>query len=506
MSLEQIEQEIEALESQLLQLKARRNMFTPLARLPAEILGRILYFAQVPSRANEDDDRYLKSPLVILIYDRRWTEYTLVCKRIRSVALETPILWTFVELDFSRPPTAWTEICVKRAKECPLEIYAPVEYVLNGPGAPSQLLVKYLGRARSLISSMTRKIRKSLRTWHIAALTTPMPLLEEMYCDMPEINLNADFMGGSCSSLLKLYLGAVTFSHYESTPDFSALRILVFAMSSETHEIRQFITLFNHTPRLEALSVDTSLGDITINANDVLAPVSLPHLHTFHLVTSFDVIPAFTSIIPIPHDKLGIELNDVPFRLPVPELYTYMSRFWSNVAGNRPFPSGIAQWICDDECHITIGSAFTLEPDDASLGPCLFLYFSAHPAITPGIAPQLLELVDIIYVEGPNRHRSSGEALHALVDSPVRYLVVRNGEQMSDLPWGLANWVRERARAGRPLETATFMACKHHESEESLWAYAEMLRRNNLVRHVVWEGLPGRQSTASPSRYESERW
>jgi hypothetical protein len=92
LDINQLDQEIAALERQLIDLKARRNLLVPFCRLPLEILVRMLYFAQV---ASPDDRNQIKTPWID--FNRRWTECTRVCRRLREIALETPSLWTFIE-------------------------------------------------------------------------------------------------------------------------------------------------------------------------------------------------------------------------------------------------------------------------------------------------------------------------------------------------------------------------------------------------------------------------
>jgi hypothetical protein len=91
-----------------------------LLHLPPELLGRILYFAQVvgdripSSRAQET--RWVR-------YDTGWAEYTLVCQHVRKIALATPMLWTIVvHTSTNRGSSKWAELCVERSGSCLLTI------------------------------------------------------------------------------------------------------------------------------------------------------------------------------------------------------------------------------------------------------------------------------------------------------------------------------------------------------------------------------------------------
>jgi hypothetical protein len=457
-------------------------MLRPLCRLPAEILGRILYFSQIPLQDNESGRRCLETRLGS--YDRSWTEYTRVCRHVRAVALETPYLWTFIVLNFSQEPSAWAEICAKRAKDCLLEIYAPVDYTFNNMGTGAHL-GKYLGRARSLDTNMWQKGAKDTRKPHAIALKTSMPMMEEMYCGMGGSKLNAEFMGGSCSSLLKLILYDITYALHEGSPIFSALRILELNHRSRTEQIRQFIILLNHTPCLEALSINMSSA-LVVSDNDHLTPIVLPHLRRLHLNASLDATLAFIKIVPLPSNDLFIYVSrQARYQVEplIPELHTYMLRFWSKVVNDRPFPPGRIEWIPQSDCHVVVGSRFAFESDTASHDPQIFFSCWVN---TPGLAPQIIELVESVHIEGA----ISGSAEHVLdtLNEHLLYLSVKNIAYVRDLPRGLVDWVHERARVGRRLETVTFIDCPSLGGgrNPSIKDFAGKLQRDDLVRNVVW--------------------
>jgi hypothetical protein len=477
-SLTELDQEIEMLE-----LKARRNMLRPLCCLPVEILGLILYFSQIPLRVDVNGSRYIRTRL--RTYDRCWTEYTRVCRRIRSVALETPYLWTFIEINRVDKPSAWTELCARRAKDCLLEIYVPADHSIRSTGMGVHL-GRYLGRARSLEAYMTQHQphMTNSRSQH-AIVNMSMPVLEEMHCGMAGNLLNAEFMGGSCSSLLSLKLYDFAFALHKSTPNFPVLRRLELFHRSRTEEISQFIILFHHTPCLEALSIDTSSTRVVINEVDTLVPVPLSHLRTFHLKAPSSVIRAFIAIFPVPHDELSIDVTRQGHHevdSPVPEFHTYLSRFWSTAAEGRRFPLGIIDWTSRNSFHVVIGSKFAFDTNPGSLGPRIF--FSCW-VDTSGLTHDILELVESLHV-GEFSTDPANQVFSALNNHHIRYLVVENIVYVRDLPRGLDPWLRERARVGHPLETVTFIGSSTLRRGGTVQDFADELRRDGLARNVVW--------------------
>jgi hypothetical protein len=83
------EEELVASASQqrMASLSATRNAnVSPLLRLYPEILARVFYFLQ----CSQDSDRWVSTPWIK--FDAGWIRYTLVCRRLRDVALSTPSL------------------------------------------------------------------------------------------------------------------------------------------------------------------------------------------------------------------------------------------------------------------------------------------------------------------------------------------------------------------------------------------------------------------------------
>jgi hypothetical protein len=100
--------------------REKRNFtHSHLCQLAPELLGRILFFAQIPQGPTS---HALFVPLSSIEFDRRWINYTLVCRYMRTVAIETPYLWTFIECDPFEPPSDLTRLYVARAKGYALDM------------------------------------------------------------------------------------------------------------------------------------------------------------------------------------------------------------------------------------------------------------------------------------------------------------------------------------------------------------------------------------------------
>ncbi|KAL0565104.1 hypothetical protein V5O48_016927 [Marasmius crinis-equi] len=111
-----------------LRLKSKRNSFTPVCRLPAEVLGEIFAIFVIVSRAPADlafvdrsatslrSELILKVPITSIYLP--WTVVLHVCRHWRAVALGTPKVWSTP--DFNHP--SWARRMIELSKTAPLTI------------------------------------------------------------------------------------------------------------------------------------------------------------------------------------------------------------------------------------------------------------------------------------------------------------------------------------------------------------------------------------------------
>ncbi|TFK66696.1 hypothetical protein BDN72DRAFT_131657 [Pluteus cervinus] len=145
----------------------RENTFTPIYRLPPEILSRIFSFAQhVPKRQSEEyrNSTYLK-----------WLVVTGVSQHWRDVALESPGLWSHISMSYS---THVIEEWLRRSKAAPLSVITH-----EGPSSPQEahLITTSLFRIRELELAVNTTLWNSL--W--SNLSSPAPLLESLRVTIP---------------------------------------------------------------------------------------------------------------------------------------------------------------------------------------------------------------------------------------------------------------------------------------------------------------------------------
>jgi hypothetical protein len=470
--LNQLDQEIAALERQLSVLKVRRNSLVPFCRLPPEIIARVLYFTQV---ASPYDGRSIKTPWID--YSRRWIECTRVCRRLRDVALQTPSLWTFIESDGYEKPGAWEELCATRAKNCLLDISGPGHHILNS--SLENIASAYTGRARRMSFYLTESSDMTFQTQaeeYEKVLSAPVPYIEYLECNMDFERLPPHLLGGTSSSLTHLTLQRVAFEDMNSAPYLPALLVLELDIYRvDGARVRQFVALLTNTPSLEMLKIEFDPCEDRGGPHETMDRVSLSHLRTLHVSTVSEELSWLLQIIPWPNRDLGLDCSDYRNGKPDPVVYDYLIRFWSEVAKDSCIFTGRVKWT-DGTGALLFGEEFDGKTDTTC--PRLLFHYP-YCATTCQLPLELIELIesadfygkwksaDINALQGFGRH--------------VHRIVVQHVTDMRFLPPDFDAWIRKQAKAGYPLESVNFIRCR------GLHKYAQELRKEAMVGQVLWD-------------------
>lgn len=97
-----IDEQISRHEKSVIALKTLRNTLSPISKLPIEILCQIFYFSQ-------------EKPSYSLF---NWIKITYVCRQWRTVALNSPNLWTNLPLGYGK----WASVMLERSKRANLTV------------------------------------------------------------------------------------------------------------------------------------------------------------------------------------------------------------------------------------------------------------------------------------------------------------------------------------------------------------------------------------------------
>jgi hypothetical protein len=442
-----------------------------LCQLAPELLGRILFLAQAPI----DDVHLISSPWIE--FDRGRVSYTLVCQYMRTVAIETPFLWKFIECDPFESPSSWTKLCVIRAKGYALDISiipAPKTSWIDGERNINPEFRAYLAMARRVWLSL-RKIGHFGSLRRIPAgfifgelLAAPMPELRQVDGHMRGYRLQPGSLEGIAASLTRLCLDTVAFKRDGSFPHLPLLRYLRVGLI-ESGQPGAILAMIAHSRYLETLHI--VLWGLPAGGVRPASRVQLPLLQDLRLeVTTEEQITCFFRSISIPKRSLYIHLlspvsgNEEYMRTIGP----YLLDFWAQAAGRQPFPDTTIMFESSVD-SIVIGEKFRVD----DVAPHLRLFCEAVYHTEDGLG-EIGKLVHTLHILGPQPDRAPAERASSWPH--VQHVIV---DDVKCLPVGLDQWIRGRAEAGRPLESATF-----NKANPDVEIYAKGLQKDGLVGQV----------------------
>jgi hypothetical protein len=481
-TLQLLDLEISTMEVQLRLLKTRRNNLIPLFLLPNELLAQIL--VEVSTMV----DRCL--PEGKLSYDEhrrhnpKWTRIMLACTRLRSLALCTPELWTFLNCsgDSRKQPV---ELWAERASTFPLTLNA----IQHGhqPKPTLTLVGTYLPRARSARIHGTTYGDVDANLQQLLMKSAPhLRFLGIVQAD--GFNLNSSFLGGA-NALTTFHMHGGLLD--DDIPSFPSLQNLRLSGVRVQEGISSIGYILSSAPRLRSICVAElrdedmrmlSLQDVICHEWD---QVYLPNLETLQLSVTPSVAYAIISMVPNPTRSLGIDLSSFDGRpehtlLQTPAVLTYIAdravEYWSACGQGRKIDVAILSFSG------TYSSQFILRPSESRLDhPELRLHMDG----TIGSTHPLLKLIHTVHIQ-----RASGEtSVHALYNTflaidqlqmPSLQLVLMKQVWNMNLQT-VESWLRRRLEAGRPIKSMDFDRCDADNKK-----FARSLGDNGLVevRHV----------------------
>jgi hypothetical protein len=441
-----------------------------LCHLAPELLGSILSFVQVAQTSPHYAPPWLD-------LDEKWVDYTLVCRYIRFIAVETPYLWTSIKCEPFEPPSDLTRLYVTRAKGYALDIRVILD-----------LKTKWINSERDINAEVRAYLAMARRVWlslreigHFGSLrripagfifgellAAPMPELRQVDGHMRGYRLQPRSLEGIAASLTRLCLDAVAFTRDGSFPHLPLLRYLRVGLI-ESGQPGAILALVAHSHCLETLHI--VLWGLPAGGVRPGSLVQLPLLQDLRLdATTEEQIICFVRSIPVPKRSLYIHMRAPPSSNEeyMRTIGPYMLHFWAQAAGRQPFPDTTVMFERDVD-SIAIGEKFRL--DDAA--PHLRLFCEAVYQTEDGLG-EIGKLVHTLHILGPQPARAPAERASSW--PRVQNVIV---DDVKCLPVGLDQWIRGRAEAGRPLESATF-----NKANLDMEMYAKELKEGGLVGEV----------------------
>jgi hypothetical protein len=275
-----------------------RNALAPICRLPVDILILVLHYIQ-DTRGRNRRASFLAD------FTSEWTCVMLVCRHFRAVAVQTPTLWSAIDL---RCAQEWVDLCLERTQgNIPLQI--------SDRRSGSKEIEPYLHRAQSAV----------LRGDLTEVLCAPGLKLRalEVSCDRKErgnwLVVSSSTFGGKNLLLRTLRLRGFAVSLFTGAPAMPHLRELQLELI--TTNFTALARLWSATPRLEHLYLRSLQFSDTCNWSqrhlpyepDMLEPVPakvcLPHLKTLRISEELVAMSALVRMLPTPNVMLHLQLQ-----------------------------------------------------------------------------------------------------------------------------------------------------------------------------------------------------
>ncbi|TFK65473.1 hypothetical protein BDN72DRAFT_845535 [Pluteus cervinus] len=260
-----IDQEVKILQESIRALRAFRNTFTPICRIPPEVLTRIFSFA----RRLPGHDLYFGKTKNL-----DWIFLTHVSQHWRNVALGCPSLWSHISSDYPKPVVKeW----LRRSKAAPLTV--KLHNIKNAA---------FVGESLSRIRELTVHISASSWDELASRLSSPAPLLEYLSVStvrvnhrQPPSNISNNMFEGNVPRLRRLKLTDCSIDINSSL--LADLTVLELCNPPQKLSVKDIIATLSRVSRLTSLKLSDVLEEGTPSVSSPLDVVTLPSLESIYV-------------------------------------------------------------------------------------------------------------------------------------------------------------------------------------------------------------------------------
>jgi hypothetical protein len=275
-------------ENQVQALRTRRNALTsPLCRLSTDALHYILEIIETQQRHDDTENKGT--------WQKTWISTLFVCTSIRALAVQSPALWSYINLSRSEK---WADLCVERARAIPLELHYEVRVITDWA-------LHYLGTLLSRASKVQLVVHKY--RYVASVLNTAAPLLHTLSLSIkaPHYFLfSLAFLGGTTTLLTHLKLGRVNIA--ADPPVFPGLKSLHLSSICSDGKPHHLLRLVGSSHALEELTLKYIFITLPDIAYDRL---SLPHLRVVRVTADALWTKLLLEILPIAYEVHSFEIT-----------------------------------------------------------------------------------------------------------------------------------------------------------------------------------------------------
>jgi hypothetical protein len=264
-----------------------------ICKLPTEVLVEIFQIVQCTAHAD-----VLATP-EWSTYDRTWPRIMCVCRHFRDVALQSPTLWSTLDLAQSG---RWLELCDQRSGAAPLHLRTH-EKSRWPRTMPWGLVDSWVSRAETM----------ALADYGVCArvLHAPAPLLRALDVRTGSgiiFEVDTTLLGGTATSLAHLTVHGPNII-LDRLPPLPALRCLELCrVILDYRQLQTLIDVFVCTPQVEDLSIKgVYLTEDDEPALHSSAPL-LPRLRILEIADTAYVAAELVRLLPAPRLSAEIQI------------------------------------------------------------------------------------------------------------------------------------------------------------------------------------------------------
>ncbi|KAJ8509266.1 hypothetical protein ONZ45_g8541 [Pleurotus djamor] len=262
-------------ETQILALKRRRNTYCAVSQIPPTLLSSIF----LETRGNA------LSPT----YDPTWHRLNLVCSHWRAVALNSPLLWTNIRINYAKLlPRAenWTLKKLNRAGMAPLVVTYDISSIGSVDPCSSIVTTTILSKNLSNLTVVSANL-KSIHDFLHLVLRNDSQAVNSL-CTLRLWGLVYKGQLKSLGDCVEIpHLRHLTLEDLAAPPTFPVFPRLthVHLLGSSAHiRVSQLLQMLSTSPMMEEIEIDKF--EDTDNTAIVFSPIPLPHLKS--IAVTFD--------------------------------------------------------------------------------------------------------------------------------------------------------------------------------------------------------------------------
>ncbi|KAI0369209.1 hypothetical protein BV20DRAFT_968410 [Pilatotrama ljubarskyi] len=297
--------QVKAHETRVIELKGCINTMAPISRLPPEILSEVFALVAISDYEAQRRNHYGPS------HAYKWITLTHVCRIWRTVALNTPRLWSRIVL--TKPDVAREVLA--RSKKAPLWVSATVAYRDDARLPILDTLMQESSRIKEFRLTGPARLVQALSTkWRL-----PANMLESMFLSsdvkpfdrdsfLPTLPLSSDFLSGQIPRLRRLEIHRITVDWTNPLFCPSLKTLIVHARYDTTPKLGEFsqlLTALENMPLLETLNLNEAiprLPDDATNLPAVQHAVTLPALRSLDLFSDAIECAKLLRHLSLPHN------------------------------------------------------------------------------------------------------------------------------------------------------------------------------------------------------------